>query len=101
MFPYFSFWNHNHLVQCCPRPSAGFWKGGAGEGLVEDCGLMFPGAGPGFQVIGGVLKKFRRAKIFGVICVKNQNFRGCRVCPPFESATGSGSDNNRCYWVKK
>jgi len=43
-------------------PSAGFWKGGAGEGLLGDCGLVFPGAGPGFQVIGGVLKKFRRAK---------------------------------------
>ena len=60
------------------------------------------------QVIWGVLKKVRRAKrganIFGVFCVKNQDFMqkiifflilgGCRMRPPFESATGSGSDNN-------
>jgi len=49
-----------------------------GEGLVGDCGLVFPGADPGFQVIGGVLKKFsgakRDANIFGVFCVKNQDF---------------------------
>ena len=53
-------------------------KGGAGDGLVGDCGLVFPGADPGFPVIGGVLKKFHRvmrgAKIFGVLCVKNQDF---------------------------
>ena len=63
---------------------------------------------PGFQVMGGVMKKFRRAKggakIFGVFCMKNQDsmqkifffliLRGCQVRPPFESATGSGSDNH-------
>ena len=53
-------------------------KGGAGEGLVGDCGLVFEGADPGFHVIEGVLEKFRRAKrgaeIFGVFCVKNQDF---------------------------
>jgi len=53
-------------------------KRGAGEDLVGDCGLVFPGADPGFQVIGGVLKKFRRAKrgakIVWVFCVKNQDF---------------------------
>jgi len=32
-------------------------KGGAGEGLVDDCGLVFPGADPGYQLIVGVLKK--------------------------------------------
>ena len=42
--------------------------------------------------------------MFGVFCVKNQdfmpkiiffsNFRGVSGAPPFESATGSGSDNN-------
>ena len=47
---------------------------------------MFQGADPEFQVIGGVLKKFRLvnrganilgvlgAKILGVFCVKNQGF---------------------------
>ena len=35
-------------------------KGSAGEGLVRDCGLVFPGEYPGFQVIGDALKKFRR-----------------------------------------
>jgi len=30
--------------------------------VVGDCGLVFPGADTGFQVIGGVLKKFHRAK---------------------------------------
>ena len=63
-------------------PSAGFWKGGVGEGLVRDCGLVFPGADPRFQVIGGALKKFRRAKrvtkIFRVFCVKNQDFMQTR-----------------------
>ena len=43
-------------------------KGGAGEGLVGDCGLVFPGADPRYQVIRGVLK------ICGVFCVKNQDF---------------------------
>jgi hypothetical protein len=46
--------------------------------MVGDCGLVFPGADPGFQVIGDVLKKFRLAKrgatILGVFCVKNQDF---------------------------
>ena len=46
--------------------------------MVGDCGLVFPGADPGFQVIGGVLKKFRLARlgatILGVFCVKNQDF---------------------------
>ena len=79
---------------------------------------MLPGADAGFKVIRGLLKKFRRAKrgskIFGVFCVKNQdfmqknqdfmqknhifsNFRGwgrARGGAPLESATGSGSDNN-------
>ena len=27
-----------------------------GEDLVGDCGLVFPGADPGFQVIGDVVK---------------------------------------------
>jgi len=86
-------------------PSAGFWNGGAGEGLVGDCGLVFPGADPGFQVIGGALKKIcrtkRGAKIVGVFCVKNQDFMqkfiffpilwGGAGCAPLESATGSGS----------
>ena len=43
-----------------------------GEGRVGDCGLLIPGADPGFQVIGGVLKKFREN--FGVFCVKNQDY---------------------------
>ena len=51
---------------------------GGGSGHVEDCGLVFPGADPGFPVIGGAMKKFRGvergAKIFGVFCVKNQDF---------------------------
>ena len=46
--------------------------------MVGDCGLVFPGADPGFQVIGGVLKKFRLAKrgatILVVFCVKNLDF---------------------------
>ena len=33
-------------------------KGGAGEGLVGDCGLVFPRADPGFHVIEGALNKF-------------------------------------------
>jgi hypothetical protein len=66
---------------------------------------------PGFQVIGGVLKKFRLAKrgatILVVFCVKNQDFMpkiiffpilggsaGCASPFPHESATGSGIDNN-------
>ena len=53
-------------------------KGMRWEGLVGDCGLVFPGADPRFQVIGGVLKKYRRAmrdaKIVCVFCVKNQDF---------------------------
>jgi len=28
-------------------------KGGVGEGLVGDCGLVFPGLDPGFKIIGG------------------------------------------------
>ena len=47
-------------------------NGGARKSLVVDCGLLIPGADPGFQVIGGVLKKFREN--FGVFCVKNQDF---------------------------
>ena len=73
--------------------------------MVGDCGLVFTGADPGFQVIGGVLKKFRLAKrgatILVVFCVKNQDFMpilggsaGCASPSPFESATGSGIDNN-------
>ena len=46
--------------------------------MVGDCGLVFPGADPGFQGIGDVLKKFclakRGATILGVFCVKNQDF---------------------------
>ena len=78
-------------------------RGRVWQGIVDQCsqGRM--------QVIWGVLKKVRRAKrganIFGVFCVKNQDFMqksifflilgGCRMRPPpFESATGSGSDNN-------
>ena len=63
-----------------PGPSAGFWKGGwgAGEGLVGDCGLVFPWEDRGFPVKGCVLKKFGRgkrgAKIFVIFCVKNQDF---------------------------
>jgi hypothetical protein len=49
-----------------------------GEGLVGDSGLMFPEVDPGFQVIGGVLKKFCRAKqganIFGVFYAKKSYF---------------------------
>ena len=49
--------------------------------MVGDCGLVFPGADPGFQVMGDVLKKFRLAKrgatILGVFCVHIfSNFRG-------------------------
>ena len=40
--------------------------------------MDFLGPDPGFQVIGGALKKFRQAergtKIVGVFCVKNQDF---------------------------
>ena len=77
-------------------------RGRVWQGIVDQCsqGRM--------QVIWSVLKKVRRAKrganIFGVFCVKNQDFmqkiifflilEGCRMRPPFESATGSGSDNN-------
>jgi hypothetical protein len=65
-----------------------------GEGRVGDCGLLIPGADPGFQVIGGVLKKFRE-NFGGILCEKSRLYakkiiffpilggRGCRVRPPF------------------
>ena len=71
--------------------------------MVLDCGLVFPGADPGFQVEGIASKKFRRvkrgAKMFGVFCVKNQdciqkNIFFSNFSAPLESATDSGSDNN-------
>ena len=57
-------------------------KGGAGEGLVRDCGLVFPGEYPGFQVIWGVLKHFM---VFCVIFFASLGEGGgwCRVRPPW------------------
>ena len=43
-------------------------KGGAGEGLAGDCGLVFPGADPGFHVIGGIEKVFG-----GILCEKSRD----------------------------
>ena len=62
--------------------------------MVGDCGLVFPGADPGFQVIGDVLKKFRLAKrgatILGVFCVKNQDFMPKIIFFPILGGGGAG-----------
>jgi hypothetical protein len=77
-----------------------------GGGLVGDCGLLIPGGDPGFQVTGGVLKKFH--KKFGVFCVKNQDFMQKNHifpilgrmpgAPPFHLITDKG---NNSYEIKK
>ena len=81
---------------------------GAREDLVGDCGLVFPGVDPGFQVIGGAFKNVspseaRRENFWGILCEKSRFYANNHIfsnfffgggAPPFESDTGSGSDNN-------
>ena len=49
-------------------------SGVRGEGLVGVCGLVFTGADPGFQVIGGVLKI-----VWGILCEKSRFYANYKI----------------------
>ena len=90
----------SHLVYTWSGPSAGFWKGGAREGLVGDCGIVFPV----FQVMGGDNEKVSLSgasheNFGGILCEKSRFYANNHIFSNFRGVPVVKSTTSHLQWI--